>query len=128
MTEIKMTEIKMTEIKIEELKMTEIKIEEEDVCCICLDTFNKSLVKKMTCCNKTIHSGCLIELMMVYLQDSCPLCRSHIAINISVPEIITINYLNDKKIHPKILSSLFSEYFSKSSPTPYENVGCTWRR
>ena len=46
----------------------------DDVCCICLDTFESSIASRLLTCKHRIHSTCLKE----YIDrnyTTCPICR-----------------------------------------------------
>ncbi len=68
--------------RISEIEIVEI---EKEICAICHDNFDIKKVKGSIIsnnilkldCNHTFHHSCIRNLLFVYMDDKCPLCRVH---------------------------------------------------
>jgi hypothetical protein len=72
--------------------------DDENYCCICLNTENDKYVS-LQCCNKTIHYECIMVWMITKnnINYKCPICRKQIQLNDSVTLGNLIDYINTKQ-------------------------------
>lgn len=93
-----------------------------DECCICLETVQpNSFYKILSCCNKKIHSQCLLDYFIfknLKNYDYCPLCRRVFKFEFELPEILTLNHFN-KKIDEKTFYNIVLKYYSLNKNKKY---------
>lgn len=70
----------------------------ENYCCICLNTYNYKFIK-LECCNKDIHYECVIDWVITEtnINYKCPICRKRIQLNNSITFGNIIDYIIIKK-------------------------------
>lgn len=90
----------------------------EDLCCICLNTYNYNWIT-LKCCGQKIHDECLMDWLIIdtNINYKCPICRK----SIQLDEIITlgtfIDYINNKNIvvTKKKVESLISKLYNETT-------------
>lgn len=80
--------------------------QDENICCICLESCQKELCANLKCCKITIHDKCLFRIVLHNLHK-CPICRRDMDIH---------NLFTDKVIHQ------YFESFSKQEQSRYTRV------
>lgn len=66
------------------ISLKELCLNKTEECCICLETNlfkddTTTNLKKMKCCKSFIHSKCLLNVLIMYMEKQkliCPLCRT----------------------------------------------------